>query len=82
LLKLEGNNINTSNHNSKYKKRDWSAYIETMRGPLSSLPIDIQKAEAQYTRQRAEARFFARENQSSMKRTAFHLIKLVNRQSG
>jgi hypothetical protein len=71
-----------SNYNSKDKKRDWSAYIEAMRGPLSSLPIDTQIVEAKHSRKRAEARFFARENRSSMKRTAFHLTKLLKRQSG
>ncbi|MFX0168487.1 MAG: hypothetical protein ACFE89_03925 [Candidatus Hodarchaeota archaeon] len=70
------------NNNKKLNRRSWDAYISAMRGPLSSMPADPHKEEAQFARKRAEARFFQGRNQYSANRSAFHLTKMLKRQCG
>ncbi|MDO8056681.1 MAG: hypothetical protein Q6361_07460 [Candidatus Hermodarchaeota archaeon] len=53
-----------------------------MRGPLSSVPADPHKKDAFYARKLAEARFFEGRDQYSVNRSAFHLTKMLKRQSG
>lgn len=69
-------------HNGKPPYHHWDAYIEAMRGPLSSKPLDPHKLDAHYARERAEARFFRGRNKSSVNRSAFHLTKMLKRQTG
>ncbi|MFW9831114.1 MAG: hypothetical protein ACFFD8_05015 [Candidatus Thorarchaeota archaeon] len=69
-------------HNGKAPDRRWAAYIEAMRGPLSSIPPDSHKIDAKLAGMRAEARFFEGRNQRSVNRSAFHLTKMLKRQSG
>ncbi|MFX1317585.1 MAG: hypothetical protein ACFE9D_00475 [Promethearchaeota archaeon] len=81
-MEAKGIKNRVQDHNGKSHNRHWAAYIEAMRGPLSSIPADDQKIDAEIARERAETRFFQARNQSSMKRSAFHLTKMLKRQSG
>jgi len=71
-----------SNTNSKPLHRRWDMYIEAMRGPLSSVPVDPHKKAVLFARRRAEARFFEGCDQYSVNRSAFHLTKMLKRQTG
>lgn len=57
-------------------RKRWEAYIAAMRGYFSSHPLDINKADAYYTRLTAEERFFAGHDRSKAARRA-HLIQLL-----
>ncbi len=70
------------NHNGKGSNQRWAAYIEAMRGPLSSIPIDKQKVDAMVAQKPAETRFFQGSNQRSVNRSVLHLTKMLKRQSG
>jgi hypothetical protein len=81
---LEAKSITVSrlNHNGKSSDQRWASYIEAMRGPLSSIPVDRQKVDAMVAQKPAETRFFQGSNQRSVNRSALHLTKMLKRQSG
>lgn len=81
-LEAKGIKNRVQNHNRKEQYHRWKAYIEAMRGPLSSIPADHQQIDAMIVRKRAEARFFEGRNQHSVNRSAFHLTKMLKRQTG
>jgi hypothetical protein len=81
-LEAKGIQNRVKDHNGKAHDRRWVAYIEAMRGPLSSIPADPQKIDAKIATKRAEARFFEGSNQRSVNRSVFHLTKMLKRQTG
>ncbi len=81
-LEAKGIKATSLNHNRKATHRHWDAYIEAMKGHLTSIPADIHKLDAKFARQRSEARFFQSRNQNSANRSAFHLTKMLKRQAG
>ncbi|MFW9830752.1 MAG: hypothetical protein ACFFD8_03160, partial [Candidatus Thorarchaeota archaeon] len=60
----------------------WATHNEAMQERLKSKPPDPQKIDARYAHERAEARFFQGRNRSSVNRSAFHITKMLKRQSG
>jgi hypothetical protein len=81
-MEAKGITNRSPDHNRKTPTLEWAAYIEAMRGPLSSIPADMQKIDAKIAKQRAAARFFQGSNQRSANRSAFHLTKMLKRQTG
>jgi hypothetical protein len=70
------------NRNGKAANQRWDAYIAAMRGTVTSVAPDVHKIDAVAARQGAAERFFTDRDQSRANRNAFHLSKMLKRQSG
>ncbi len=81
-LKIEDDLLEGEDVEKLVAQLRWEAYINAMRGYLSSHPMDVNRIDANFARLRAEERYFADRDMRRARRRAFLLQLVLSRYTG